>query len=45
MELNKWNIFSLLDSSFMAKVKTVCVFGNVIIVISITIGYAICHVD
>lgn len=28
MELNKWNIFSLQDSSFMAKVRTVCVFGK-----------------
>lgn len=29
MDLNKWNIFSFLDSKFMTKLKTVCVFGSV----------------
>uniref|UniRef100_A0A1B6FAI1 BTB domain-containing protein n=1 Tax=Cuerna arida TaxID=1464854 RepID=A0A1B6FAI1_9HEMI len=28
MELVKWNIFSLLEATFMARVKTVCVYGS-----------------
>uniref|UniRef100_A0A1B6BZZ7 BTB domain-containing protein n=1 Tax=Clastoptera arizonana TaxID=38151 RepID=A0A1B6BZZ7_9HEMI len=28
MDLQKWNIFTLLDNSFLQKLKTVCVFGN-----------------